>query len=154
MKLPIKVNRYCPKCNELTEIKVQVIDEVFDVKGEKINIKSEVVVCIKCDEKVFNQELDDRNLSLAYSIYRKKHNLLSPTEITNIRQKYLLSQRSLSRLLEWGEITINRYDSGAIQDSAHNEVLRFIIEPKNMKEFYEKNSQFLTKPVIEKLKKR
>jgi hypothetical protein len=57
-------------------------------------------------------------------------------------------------LLEWGEVTITRYENGAIQDPAHNEVLMFIQEPSNMKEIFDRNG-FLLPPVIrESLKKK
>ena len=148
----IEMKPYCPKCNKLSEATIAAIDEIFTVKGENISIKSQVAVCDVCGEKIFNQELDDKSLYLAYSVYRKKHSLLSPSEIANIRKKYSLSQRSLARLLEWGEITINRYETGAIQDPAHNEVLMFISEPKNMKELFEKNNQFLNETVRENLR--
>ena len=65
-----------------------------------------------------------------------------------------MSQRSLGRFLEWGEITINRYESGGIQDPAHNEVLVFVSNPRNMKELFEKNNQFLSKGARERLKRK
>lgn len=145
---------YCPFCDNLSEVKIQSAEEVLTVKGEKINITSEIAVCNECANKVFSEELDTKNVDLAYSIYRKKRSLLSPAEITGIRGKYALSQRSLANLLEWGEITINRYENGAIQDSAHNEVLNFIVDPKNMKEIFERNSQFLSQDARNALKKR
>lgn len=138
----------------LSDTHIKTIENVISVKGEEVEIKSNITICNKCGQRVFNQDVDGKNLELAYSIYRKKHNLLSPTEIVNTRQKYSLSQRALAKLLEWGEITINRYETGSIQDSAHNEVLRFIAEPKNMREIYENNNQFLSESVREKLGKR
>ena len=143
---------YCPSCDKISEMKIQSVTEDINVKGEKINIASEIAACNDCQKRVFSEELETKNVDLAYSIYRKKHNLLSPQEIINIREKYSLSQRSLASLLEWGEITINRYENGAIQDSAHNEVLNFISGPKNMKELFEKNNQFLNKPTRGSLK--
>jgi len=145
---------YCPSCDNLSEVTIQALEEVLTVKGEKINVTSEIAICNKCANKVFSEELDTKNVDLAYSIYRKKRNLLSPAEIVGIREKYALSQRSLANLLEWGEITINRYENGAIQDSAHNEVLNLIVDPKNMKEIFERNNQFLSQDVRGALKKR
>lgn len=145
---------YCPSCDKITDMNIESITEDINVKGEKINIASEVAVCNDCKKRVFSEELETKNIDLAYSIYRRKHNLLSPQEIINMREKYSLSQRSLASLLEWGEITINRYENGAIQDPAHNEVLNFIADPKNMKELFEKNGQFLNNIAREQLKNR
>jgi len=148
------MSNYCPKCDNMTEVEIKFVRESLPVKGEKIDIRSEVAICKGCGTKIFNQELDEKNLSIAYSIYRKKHNLLSPIQIANIRKIYALSQRALSVLLEWGEITITRYENGAIPDAAHNEVLSFIQDARNMKEMYGKNGHMLTNTTQMKLKKR
>ncbi len=145
---------YCSKCDKVIKSSIKNIDETFNVKGDKIAITSKVAMCDDCGETIFNSELDSANLDLAYSVYRKKHNLLSPTDIANIRTKYGISQRSLSSLLEWGDITINRYENGAIQDPAHNEVLMLISNPYNMKELFDRNKQFLLDSVREKLENR
>ena len=145
---------YCPTCDGLSEIEVRSMDESFQVRGEKVDIKSEVATCNECGSKVFNQELDGRNLTLVYSTYRKKHNLLSPTDIVCIRKKYSLSQRALALLLEWGEVTVNRYENGAIQDPAHDEVLMFISEPRNMKRLFEKNNHLLSKTTRERARRK
>ena len=53
---------YCPKCNKLSETNIQSMDEVFEIKGEKITVTSEVAICNVCGNKVFNQKLDDKTL--------------------------------------------------------------------------------------------
>lgn len=135
---------YCEKCDEVKKVMVRKKNEDFFVKGDKINIDAEVAICDTCEKEIFCLELDGKNLKLAYALYREKHAILSPSQISNIRKKYMLSQRSLGKLLEWGEITINRYENGAIQDSVHNEVLMFIEEPRNMKEIFEKKGHLLS----------
>ena len=120
---------YCPTCDRYTIASIVSRKETFNVKGEDIAVESSVLVCDKCKQDIFDEELDEKNLELAYTEYRKKHNLLLPTEIKGIREKYGLSQRSLGRLLEWGEITVNRYENGAIQDAVHDDVLKFISNP-------------------------
>jgi putative zinc finger/helix-turn-helix YgiT family protein len=129
-------------------------EETFNVKGENIVVDSSLLVCNRCNQDIFNEELDEKNLELAYSVYRKKHNLLMPSDIKEIREKYGLSQRSLGRLLEWGEITVNRYENGAIQDAPHNDILKFISNPDNMLEIYERNNSLLPLYVRKSLKKR
>ena len=75
----------------------------------------------------------------------KKHKLLLPDEIKNIRETYGLSQRSFAKLLNWGEKTIQRYERGSIQDKAHNSLLLFLKNPENMKIFIEENEINLEK---------
>jgi putative zinc finger/helix-turn-helix YgiT family protein len=145
---------FCPNCEEYTETTVRVEKEVYNVRGEPIEIEAEVTICQKCGSKIFDEERDSRNLEKAYSQYREKHNLLSPEQIRSIREKYGLSQRALSRLLGWGEITIHRYENGAVQDNAHNNLLHLIEDPENIKTLFEANRNKLPSYIASRLEKR
>jgi len=145
---------FCGKCDEITEVTIKAIPETYVVKNEETTINTEVAFCKVCGSKVHSPALDDKTLRKAFAAYREKHNLLSPEQITQVRTKYLLSQRSLSKLLEWGEITIHRYEDGAIQDPAHNEVLLLIDDPNNMKEIFDRNRHLLSASVNRRLEKR
>lgn len=145
---------FCPNCEEYTDVKLGVEKEIYNVRGEPIEIEAEVAICQKCGEKIFDEERDSRNFEIAYSQYREKHKLLSPDEIRKIREKYGLSQRALSRLLGLGEITIHRYENGAIQDNAHDNLLRLIEEPQNMRKFLEANRNELPSYTAARLEKR
>lgn len=145
---------FCPNCEEYTEKTFGVEKEVYQVRGEPIEIEAEIVICQKCGGKIFDEERDSRNLEKAYSLYRKKHNLLSPDKIRIIREKYGLSQRALSRLLGWGEITIHRYENGAIQDNVHESTLRLIGDPQNMQKLFEANRNKLPSYTAARLEER
>jgi len=145
---------FCPNCEEYIETTVRVEKEVYNVRGEPTEIEAEVTICQKCGEKIFDEERDSRNLKIAYSHYRENHNLLSPDKIRTIREKYGLSQRALSRLLGWGEITIHRYENGAVQDDGHNNTLRLIEDPENIKTLFEANRNRLPSYVATRLEKR
>ncbi len=145
---------FCPNCEEYTKVKLGVEKEVYNVRGEPTQIEAEVTICQKCGSKIFDEERDSRNLERAYSHYREKHNLLPPDEIRSMREKYGLSQRALSRLLGCGEITIHRYENGAIQDNAHDNLLRSIADPKNMQRFFETNRDKLPTYTVARLEKR
>ena len=129
---------YCEKCDDFVEYEVKNKEETYKVKGEEIQIKAKVAFCKECGKELFHEELDKENQHKVFDIYRKKHNLLSPEEIKKIRVKYGLNQREMSQLLGWGEITYHRYENGAVPDSAHNNQLLLIQEPKNVKELLKK----------------
>lgn len=145
---------FCPNCEEYTKATSRIEKEVYNVRGEPIEIEAEVATCQKCGEKIFDEERDSRNLEKAYSLYRKEHNLLTPDEIRKMREKYGLSQRALARLLGWGEITIHRYENGAIQDNAHDNLLRLIEDPQNMRKFFDANRDKLPSYLALRLEKR
>ena len=107
---------FCPECGTNQEFKTVSRPQSLRVKGEKINFVADVAACVVCGQDISNIELDSAALFSAYDEYRKRHGLLFPSDIKQLREKYALSQRGLSRLLNWGEITIQRYESGTIQD--------------------------------------
>ena len=74
-----------------------------------------------------------------------------PEEIKQIREQYGLSQRSLAKLLNWGDKTIHRYENGSLQDRAHNSMLVFLQEPSNMKKYVLENEVGFDEKKKEKL---
>ena len=130
---------YCEVCEKEVETKVITRKETFNVCGEDIEVNAQIMVCADCGEELFNEELDSKTLICAYNEYRRKHKLLFPEEIKRIREQYGLSQRSLAKLLNWGDKTIHRYENGAIQDRVHNSLLLFLREPENMRTYLLEN---------------
>ena len=142
---------FCEHCNQMTEYEITTISETYPVYGENIDIKASVAVCMNCKSIVFNEELDSKNLIIAQNIYRNKHKLLTANEIIEIRKQYGLSQRSFAKLLDWGDKTIRRYESGAVQSRAHNSLLLFLKNPDNMYEYLKQNEVKLDEKHLNKL---
>jgi len=114
---------FCPKCGAERELVKTQREETYPVKGEPVTIMANVLTCETCGTDVFDETLDDENLSLAYSKYRKQKGLLGPQEIKRIRERYGLSQRGIAVLLGWSPATIARYELGSIPSVAHNDQL-------------------------------
>lgn len=123
------MTRFCPNCDDIREVISKRQLETYHVRGEAIDVEAEVLVCTTCGSPVFDPETDERNLQAAYRIYRQRHGLLTPEEIRSLRERYGLSQRSLARLLGWGLVTIQRYEQGALQERAHDQILRQLEDP-------------------------
>ena len=145
------MKRYCEMCGEEVETKVITKQEVYTVLGEDITVEAQVLVCADCHEELYCEELDHATLTAAYNTYRRRHKLLLPTEIKEIREMYHLSQRSFAKLLNWGDKTIRRYENGSIQDKIHNSLLMFLKHPNNMKVYLEENENLLEEKQLIKL---
>lgn len=145
---------FCPGCGITREFKIERKPQTLKVKGEKIEFTSDVAICVVCEQDISNIELDSTTLTLAYDEYRKRHGLLFPSDIKQLREKYGLSQRGLSRLLNWGEVTIQRYESGTIQDQSHNDILMLLADPLNMKKIFERAKSNLTSKEISRIEHR
>jgi len=123
---------YCPGCGGLVSIRKESRQETYPVRGEAVTVWVEAAVCSHCGERVFHEQLDEANLERAYSVYRARNAILAPEAIREIRTKYNLSQRAFSRLLGFGAVTVHRYESGALPDHAHSNVIKLMQDPENM----------------------
>jgi putative zinc finger/helix-turn-helix YgiT family protein len=123
---------YCPYCESFVEPYEETVEQTLPVRGESVTVSGSVQHCPVCKNALVSEEHDSATLERAYDVYRKRHGLLMPQEVRAIRESYGLSQRSLARLLGWGDITVHRYESGALQDAAHDSLLRLIQEPSNL----------------------
>ncbi len=123
---------YCPQCESIVEPYEETIEQDILVRGESVMVSGVVQHCPVCKQALLSEEHDSATLERAYAVYRKRNGLLTPQEIRAIRESYGLSQRSMARLLGWGDITVHRYESGALQDAAHDSLLRLLREPANL----------------------
>ena len=79
---------YCDVCGKEVETQVITRQETYNVCGEEIMVNAQVMVCAECGEELFNEELDSATLLKAYNEYRRRHKLLFPEEIKEIREQY------------------------------------------------------------------
>ena len=124
-----KVKIDCPFCNKEHILEKRKRDTVGIVKGKQINFEEEYFLCniTETDENEFvTAKMMDENLLKARDEYRKKHDLLTSTQIKEIREKYKLTQAEFSFLLGVGEVTITRYESKSIQEEAYDKLMRLI----------------------------
>lgn len=125
------MTRICPSCEKETPIETVERQETFNVRGEKISAKVEVYLCKACKSEFENTRSPDA-LESAYRTYREQHGMLQPEAIRDWRKSYGLTQRELNTLLGWGGATLSRYENGALQDEAHEKIMRLAMEPHNL----------------------
>ncbi len=139
-----KIHMSCPLCNKTHEVEERKRSTTITLKGEDITYEERFYFCTNAgeDENEFETgAMTNENLLNARNAYRVKMGLLTSDEIVAIRERYGLSQVDLAKLLGWGESTISRYESKAIQDEAYDTMLRLIKDnPLQALEFLKKNS--------------
>jgi putative zinc finger/helix-turn-helix YgiT family protein len=126
------MKRFCPECGKTSEWEIISRPEEFDIKGEIITVENQVLICPECKAEYedMNSEVDPYNQ--AYEEYRRRKGMVYPAQIVAFRKKYDLTQKELSELLGFGGVTLSRYENGALQDEAHDQLLRFIMQPVNL----------------------
>ncbi|NNG67895.1 type II TA system antitoxin MqsA family protein [Caldanaerobacter subterraneus] len=138
------MKKFCPVCGKEQETEVIEKEEVSNIRGDKIKALARIRICSICGEELFDEELEEENIQRVYDIYRKKHGILSPEEIKNIRESYGLSQRAFAKLLGIGEASIARYETGALPEKSLSNMIMLLKDPKNMEKLLEKNEEALT----------
>ena len=138
------MKKYCHTCDCEREIRLIHKKETFPVKGESIEVVSDVLVCFVCQEELFDPELDETNLERAFSEYRRKHYLMSPSDIYALRSR-LGSGRLVATLLGWSQATLVRYENGAIPNKAHHDqLIQLRDDPTYVKRLFEQNGYKLS----------
>ena len=162
-KLIRKIKMECPLCDKVHEIEQRIRVAKTIIKGEEVNYEENYYFCQNSeeDENEFSTaKMENENLLNARNEYRKAHGLLTSNDIVAIREKYGLSQVDLAKLLGWGEATISRYESKAIQDDAYDNMLRIINDnplaaldllQKNGEQFAENKKLAIKQKIMENL---
>ena len=133
----------CPYCEKPTELEFIKTHEEITIRGEKILVPVEYLKCMECGNEFEDPQSKHDPLALAYKEYRRRHDLMQPEEIRELRQRYGFTQKDLSKLLGWGEVTLSRYENGALQDETHNTILQLIKEPHNLLNLINQKGDFL-----------
>lgn len=138
-----RIKSDCPICGKHHEVyeKCRLTNTV--VKGKTVQYIHRFYFCSNSSEEENEYETSsmvNENILSAINAYRTQNGLLTSEEIVALRKEYSLSQVDLARLLGWGEATISRYESKAIQDEAYDIVLRQLKDsPYVVFEYYKKN---------------
>ena len=145
---------YCEKCNttvEEFETFVETRAQNGRVRGEEITVEMPVRICSACQTLINDTALDNAMIIATYDVYRARHDIIFPSEIVALREKYGLSQKNLALLLGLGEITVHRYEGGALAEVAPSKLLRLMNNPANMRQMLEESGKVLSDNLRAKL---
>lgn len=126
------MNRNCPNCGKENGLSLIRETEDFNVRGEVIPVDVEYYRCSECGEEMVQLRTDDDPLDEAYREYRRRKGMVQPEQIREFRQNLGLTQKELSDLLGIGVASLSRYENGALQEPAHDQVLKFGMDTSNL----------------------
>lgn len=148
-----EVKDECPICEGVRNLIYGSQKEKVMVRGEEIDVPVKLFYCPTGDHYFQSFDDDEERTQLAYREYRDRKGFLQPEEIKKIREQYGLSQRTFARFLKWGDITVHRYESGAIQDDAHNDVLLLIKSFEDFIKYFDKKKNSIDPEIVKKVEK-
>lgn len=139
MKVLSSEKRLCLSCMQEHIVDVIETEEQETFNGAKVDFNAIYEYCSNTDEFLETEEMIKANGLAVKDEYRKVVGLLTSDEIKHIREKYCVSQKEFSEILDWGKATITRYENHQIQDRAHDDILRKIdTDPKWFLEMLER----------------
>jgi len=120
-------------------------NQLFKVRDTEITILADALIDDKTNEIIFDRQLDNNAINLAFNRYRRTNKIISPQDIIDFRKKYKLSQRSLAALLSVGSATISRYEKGPLPSESLNNLLKQIMsDDVSFIEFFNQNKNNLS----------
>lgn len=122
----------CPNCERVRDLARIETTEDIEIRGETVPVEVEFLRCSQCGTEFREASSSHDPLELAYREYRRRHGMVQPEVLRELRMKYGLTQQELASVLGWGVATVSRYENGALQDEAHDKMLRLAMEPRNL----------------------
>lgn len=131
MKILKSEVKLCLSCMEEHKVDIVEVVEHESFKGVEVEFSAIYEHCSNSDEYLANEDMIRGNNLAVKDAYREKKGFLTSKEIVCLREKYGVSQKDLSEILDWGMATITRYENHQVQDRAHDDILRKIdADPK------------------------
>lgn len=147
----MRTKLYCESCNEFRDYEVKKELRKYKIRGIDVEAKINISYCKSCGEELFNPKLESANDVILFDEYKVKTDLMTSSQIKNIRDKYHITQVAFAKVLGLGEKTITRYENGTIQDESINNLLMLSEKETNFMELWNKNKAKLTKKENEKI---
>jgi len=105
---------------------VQEKDDI-SIGSRKATVEVERYRCDSCDEVFYTRDQAMKAQRDAAGLLRLQEGLLAPEEVKHIRQRLVLSQANMERLLGVGPKTVVRWERGTVfQNTATDQLLRII----------------------------
>ncbi len=101
--------------------------ETIPFRGEEFEIEVKSYLCEDTGEKFGDAEMTDSVVEELLSKWRERHQVPSPQQLTEVRERLKLSQNSMSKLLGLGINQYRYYENGELPKPSHRLLLRLLV---------------------------
>lgn len=115
-----KAKAVCPECGKVTGYTLKKRIRKYVGEDYQFELPVFVPVCNECGSLIAVEEIEEKITQEANAKIRESRGIISEKEIRELLKTYDVSQKTLSRLLGWGEITLTRYLTGGLTPGKKN----------------------------------
>ena len=115
---------FCIYCNAMQEYTDKRIKQICILKDEEYEFVVTRPICKKCGEDLGLPNYIDLNRDEVFRQYRDLKDLVQIEDINNLMNLYDLGKLSLSRVLDFGDITVTRYLEGQIPSKTYSKKIK------------------------------
>jgi putative zinc finger/helix-turn-helix YgiT family protein len=113
----------CFKCNsEAFDVCEANVRQVF--RGEQFDVKAHVSVCKSCGWQTLGVGQADALRKKTVEEYRRKHGLLTSTEIKARREMLGMSQQAFAKFIDVSVASVKRWETGFVQEPVYDRLIR------------------------------
>jgi len=129
-----RIDIHCPECGHLAVYETRA--DTVEYKGHKATVRVTGDWCDNCGEAVFEGPAALKREKAFLELRAKVEGVLSPRDVSRVRQKLGLSQRRAGELLGGGPRAFQKYESGEQQVSTPMaNLLRLLVkDPRRLRE--------------------
>jgi len=129
---------YCETCKCERPIIIKERPANYTFRKEPFDIIERYAECTVCHDDVYHEETANETLQQLSNLYQSKHSI-TVEDIKKIRNSTGLTQTQFAKILNMGEATIKRYESGvSLPDGTQLGILKMIkSNPSILINFYE-----------------
>lgn len=130
----------CFECGKKVLYEVKEMIRKYEGDGYCFELLVKVPFCAECGAPIYDEDFEEEIRKRANEKIREQREIIKREEILDILKRYNVSQKFLSRLLGWGEITLTRYVAGNYTPSQTNSnKLKGLNNPYVFQKFLEDN---------------
>lgn len=145
------MNAYCQCCKKRSDITVKTEKEMIEINHVKFAAIQKHAFCISCGSEIYPDEIFTENVEAANDAYREAIGSISVAGIRLLLETYNIGANPLSKLLGWGENTIERQMKHTVPEPEKAAILKRLFDPYNMLNLVLRNGSTLTDTANKKL---
>lgn len=116
----MKKGTICFECGAKDTYELRETVREYEGDGYHFEIIVKSPFCKNCGTPIYDEEIEKEIAQLANKKIREQREIITREEILEILESYHISQKFLSKLLGWGDITLTRYINGNYAPNSSN----------------------------------